>query len=172
MTYDIALACPADLDGITSLLHANSPSQGGSLTGEFPREKVAVMAMGGSPVVVARRDDSVVGVLFSATRDGPAPPSVQAMWAAWPGQPDAYVYGPACIAQSERGQGLLAQLYAALRLYCPDREAVLFIRNDNAASMRAHERLGMHVVAGFALDGADYAVLSDRPTDATGDESA
>jgi hypothetical protein len=170
--YTIELVCAADLDGITTILHANSPSQGGSLTGEFPREKVALMAMGGSPVVVARRDGRVVGVLFSAAKDGPAPPSVRAMLAAWPGQPDAYVYGPACIAESERGQGLLAQLYAALRSHCPGREAVLFIRGDNIASMRAHERLGMHVVAGFALDGADYAVLSDRPTDATGDEPA
>jgi hypothetical protein len=169
--YAIELARAADLDGITSLLHANSPSQGGSLTGEFPREKVAVMAMSGSPVAVAHRDGRVVGVLFSAAKDAPAPPSVRAMLAAWPGQPDAYVYGPACIAESERGQGLLAQLYAALRTHCPQREAVLFIRGDNIASMRAHKRLGMREVARFTLDDADYAVLSDRPSEASGDES-
>jgi predicted GNAT family acetyltransferase len=67
-----------------------------------------------------------------------------------------------CIADSERGQGLLAKLYAALQRHYHGREAILFIRRDNAASLRAHERLGMHEVAGFALDGVDYAVFSDR----------
>lgn len=101
-------------------------------------------------------------MLFSAEKDHPAPPVVQAMLAAWPGGEDAYTYGPVCIAGSERGQGLLAGLYAALQQHYPGREAILFIRRDNAASLRAHERLGMHEVAGFALDGVDYAVFSDR----------
>ncbi|MCW3482090.1 N-acetyltransferase [Neisseriaceae bacterium JH1-16] len=162
--YDIALATAADLDGIAALLHANSPSQGGSLTGEFPRDKVAAMMAGGTPVLVARRDGRVVGVLFTAPKDTPVVvPSITAMWKAWPGQPDAYAYGPVCIAASERGQGLLPRLYAALQAHCPGREAVLFIRRDNTASLRAHLRLGMSEVAGYTLDGVDYAVLSDLP---------
>jgi len=161
--HDIALASAADLDGITALLQANSPSQGGTLTGEFPRDKVARMMAGGMPVVVARRDGLVVGVLFSGAKDDQAaPPPVRAMWAAWPGSADAYVYGPVCIAETERGQGLLPRLYAALQAHCPDREAVLFIRRDNAASLRAHQRLGMREVAAYTLDGVDYLVLSDH----------
>jgi predicted GNAT superfamily acetyltransferase len=159
--YEITLAASADVDGITALMRANSPSRGGSLTGEFPRDKVASMIDGGV-VMVAHREGQVVGVLFSAAKDHEAPPVVQAMLAAWPGREDAYTYGPVCIAGSERGQGLLAKLYAALQTYYPGREAILFIRRDNAASLRAHERLGMHEVAGFALDGVDYAVFSDR----------
>ncbi|WP_273823290.1 MULTISPECIES: GNAT family N-acetyltransferase [Pseudomonas] len=160
--YRINLATAADIEGITQLLQANSPSRGGSLTGEFPLEKVRQMALGNAPVVVACRDDQVVGVLFSAAKDTqPAPPSIQAMLAAWPGSPDAYVYGPACIAATERGQGLLAQLYAQLQRHYRGREAILFIRRDNEASRRAHARLGMHEVAGFTLDGDEYAVLSD-----------
>ena len=162
--YRINLASAADIEGIAQLLQANAPSQGGSLTGEFPLDKVRQMALGGSPVVVASRDDKIVGVLFSAPKDmHPAPPSIQAMLSAWPGTPDAYVYGPACIASTERGQGLLPQLYAQLQRHCPGREAILFIRTDNTASLRAHERLGMHEVAGFTLEGDEYAVLSDRP---------
>jgi len=159
--HDIALATAADLDGIAALLQANSPSNGGTLTGEFPSDKVARMMAAGTPVLVARRDGRVVGVLFSSAKHDPAaPPPVQAMWVAWPGQADAYVYGPVCIAASERGLGLLPQLYAALQAQCPGREAVLFIRRDNAASLRAHQRLGMNEVAGYTLDGVDYAVLS------------
>jgi L-amino acid N-acyltransferase YncA len=160
--YEIALATDADVDGITALLQANTPTRGGSLTGEFPRETVARMGLGKMPVIVARREQQVVGVLFSAARDNPtAPPAVKAMWEAWPGRPSAYAYGPVCIADTERGRGLLPKLYAALQAYCPGREAVLFIRRDNAASIRAHERLGMREVAGFILHGDDYAVYSD-----------
>lgn len=161
--YDIGLVTEADIDGIAGLLQENAPSQGGSLTGEFPREKVAHMVSGDLPVVVARRDGRVVGVLFSASSHNPsAPPSVRAMLAAWPGDEDAYVYGPACIAGTERGRGLLAKLYAALRERLPNREAILFIRADNEGSIRAHRRLGMRQVADFTLDGSLYLVFSDR----------
>ncbi|QXI28272.1 GNAT family N-acetyltransferase [Pseudomonas vanderleydeniana] len=160
--YSINLATAADIEGIAQLLQANAPSRGGSLTGEFPLEKVRQMALGSSPVVIALRDDTVVGVLFSAAKDAqPAPPSIKAMLAAWPGSPDAYVYGPACVAATERGQGLLAQLYTQLQRYQQGREAILFIRRDNTASLRAHARLGMHEVASFTLEGEEYAVLSD-----------
>lgn|SRR5574337_315980 len=161
--YEIATAAPADIDGITALLQANSPSQGGSLHGEFPRDKVARMALGEAPVMVARHDGKVVGVLFSSAKEKPSKsPAVRAMLAAWPGGPGAYLYGPACIAATERGRGLLSKLYNALKERHPAREAILFIRRDNGASLRAHKRLGMREVAGFVLDGEEFAVFSDR----------
>lgn len=161
--YDISSAAEADIDGIAALLQENAPSRGGSLTGEFPREKVAGMTLGGSPVVVARRGGNVVGVLFSSLKNNAsAPPAVRAMLAAWHGDDDAYVYGPVCIADTERGQGLLAKLYACLQCELPNREAVLFIRADNEASIRAHRRLGMRPVADFTLEGLPYLVFSDR----------
>lgn len=161
MNYDIALASVADVVELSRLLQANAPSQGGSLTGEFPPAKVEAMIRGGMPVVVARREERVVGVLFSAAVDAPGPPSVRAMLGAWPGSPTAYIYGPVCIADTERGRGLLPRLYAVLREQLPRREAILFIRRDNLASIRAHERLGMREVAGFVFEGSDYAVFSD-----------
>jgi L-amino acid N-acyltransferase YncA len=161
--YLVSTAQTADIDAITLLLQANSSSQGGSLTGEFSRDKVASMANGASPVIVARRvaDGPVVGVLFSAATATVQAPVVLAMLAAYAGRENAYVYGPVCIADSERGQGLLALLYSAMREQHGGAEAVLFIRRDNIGSVRAHERLGMREVAAFAFDGAQFAVYSD-----------
>lgn len=161
--YLVSMAQVADIDAITALLQANSPSQGGSLTGEFSRDKVAPMVVGASPVIVARRVAAgpVVGVLFSAAPAMAQAPVVLAMLAAYAGSGNAYVYGPVCIADSERGQGLLALLYAALRAQHGGAEAVLFIRRDNVGSLRAHARLGMHEVAAFVVDGAQFAVYSD-----------
>lgn len=161
--YLLGTAQAADIAPITALLQANSPSQGGSLTGEFSRDKVTSMADGASPVIVARRvaDGPVVGVLFSAAIASAQAPVVRAMLAAYAGGKRAYVYGPVCIADSERGQGLLALLYAAMRAQHGGAEAVLFIRRDNIGSLRTHERLGMREVAAFDFDGADFAVYSD-----------
>lgn len=161
--YRVSLAQAADIDAITTLLQANSSSQGGSLTGEFSRDKVAAMADGASPVIVARRaaDGPVVGVLFSAVPATAQAPVVLAMLDAYGGSVNAYVYGPVCIAASERGQGLLALLSSAMREQHGGAEAVLFIRRDNIGSLRAHERLGMREAAGFVCDGAGFAVYSD-----------
>ena len=161
--YLVSTAQAADVDAITALLQANSPSRGGSLTGEFPRDKVAAMADGASPILVARRaaHGPVVGVLFSAVPATARAPEVLAMVAAYAGAKDAYVYGPVCIADSERGQGLLALLYSAMRARHGGAEAVLFIRRDNLASLRAHQRLGMREVAAFVFYGAEFAVYSD-----------
>ncbi|MDH7796554.1 MULTISPECIES: GNAT family N-acetyltransferase [unclassified Beijerinckia] len=161
--YEFALAGQADIEAIATLLQANEPSRGGSLTGEFPREKVEHMVLQG-PTIVARHEGHVVGVLFSAAKDLNRDIAViRAMFAAWPGAPDAYQYGPVCIAASERGKGLMPLLYQALQKLHPGREAVLFIRADNAASIRAHERLGMRKMTSFLLDDVEYGVFSDRP---------
>lgn len=160
--YTIQPISPNDIDEVTWLMQANSPSQGGTLTGEFPRDKVEHMALNGSPVLVARRDGLLAGVLFTSSRSDPSlPPIIQAMLNAWPGSRDAYLYGPVCIAASERGRHLLEQMYQVLKRQCPAREAILFIRRDNLASIKAHLRLGMHDVASFSFQGHEYAVFSD-----------
>lgn len=158
--FSIGLADSVDVDELQWLLDANAPSRGGTLTGEFPREKVAAWLASGMPVVVARDVSGVAGVLFSSERSE-TPPVVAAMLRAWPGSADAYVYGPICIAERARGHHLSERLYAELRRQLPQREAILFIRRDNAASLRAHARLGMREVAAFEYEGASYVVLSD-----------
>jgi predicted GNAT family acetyltransferase len=82
------------------------------------------------------------------------------MLRAYRGTSDAYVYGPICVDEAERGRGLAGAMFAALRARLPGREGVLFIRRDNAASLRAHARMGMREVAGFTHDDAVFAVLS------------
>jgi predicted GNAT family acetyltransferase len=64
------------------------------------------------------------------------------------------------VAEEARGLGLAAAMFAALRARLPGREGVLFIRRDNAASLRAHKKMGMREVAGFAHGGAEMAVLA------------
>ena len=51
-------------------------------------------------------------------------------------------------------------MFAALRALLPGRDGVLFIRRDNAASLRAHEKMGMREVAQFTHGGAEMAVLA------------
>jgi predicted GNAT superfamily acetyltransferase len=114
------------------------------------------------PVIVARKEGQVVGYLISASREAYAGvPVVTAMLRAYPGAAsDAYVYGPVCVAEEARGRGLAGAMFAALRAGLPGRQGVLFIRRDNAASLRAHEKMGMREVARFTRGGAEMAVLA------------
>ena len=84
------------------------------------------------------------------------------MLKAWPGNADAYVYGPVCIDQAARGQGVLEALYAHVVARLPEREAILFINASNTRSLQAHGRLGMVQVANFTLGGEVFIVLSTR----------
>ncbi|MBB1601419.1 GNAT family N-acetyltransferase [Variovorax sp. UMC13] len=157
---DIDTATDADLPGILELQAAHQIARGGMLSAEFPRLKIEQM-MRTLPLVVARREGRVVGFLMAAERDMvAAPPVLRAMFAAYAGAPDAYVYGPICVDAAERGQGLAAAMFSKLRALQPGGEGVLFIRRDNEASLRAHRRMGMREVAGFELDGIGFAVFS------------
>ncbi len=159
--HEIAQAAAEDIDGILDLQERNQPERGGTLSARLPREwlEAAVAEM---PVIVAKKEGRVVGYLISASRARYAGvPVVEAMLRAYPGAaPDAYAYGPVCVAEEARGRGLAAAMFAALRARLPGREGVLFIRRDNAASLRAHATMGMREVAGFAHGGAEMAVLA------------
>jgi L-amino acid N-acyltransferase YncA len=159
--HEIVRATPEDIGGILDLQERNQPERGGTLSARLPQEWLEA-AVADMPVIVAKKEGRVVGYLISASRDAYAGvPVVAAMLRAYPGAaPDAYVYGPICVAEEARGRGLAAAMFAALRARLPGREGVLFIRRDNAASLRAHERMGMREVAGFAHGGAEMAVLA------------
>ncbi len=160
LTADIGLATEADLDGIVALQAANQRDRGGTLSGSLPRARIAEM-MRETPVIVARRGGRVVAFLMTGTRGMSADvPLVGAMFAAYPGAADAYVYGPVCVAAAERGQGLAQAMFAELRRLAPGREGILFIRRDNSASLRAHHKMGMREVSSFSHDGREFAVLS------------
>jgi predicted GNAT superfamily acetyltransferase len=159
---DIGKATEVDLDGILELQAANQTDSGGTLSASLPRSRVAAM-MQTMPLIVARRDGHVTGFLMTTTRamNGDLP-IVQAMFAAYHGTADAYVYGPICVSTEERGKGLAQAMFMELRRLEPGREGVLFIRRDNEASLRAHARMDMREVAGFQFKGFDFAVFSYR----------
>lgn len=161
--FTTTMASAKDIDDISRLLQANTAAHGGTLTGEFDRNTVVRMLDAGMPVIIAQEQDRLLGVVFSHAMGNPkAPPVVTAMEKAWPGSPGAYIYGPVCIDASARGRGILTLLYESLKQALPGREAVLFIRRHNVASLTAHQRLGMCEVAGFSAGGEEFAVFSDK----------
>ena len=156
----IGRATEADLDGILELQAANQLERGGMLSASLPRSRVAEMVRA-RPLIVAHRGGRVVAFLMNSAREmNDDVPIIRAMLDAYPGAADAYVYGPICVEQEERGHGLAQAMFAELRRLERGREGILFIRRDNPASLRAHTRMGMREVADFLFDGIDHVVLS------------
>ncbi|PDT72553.1 GNAT family N-acetyltransferase [Bradyrhizobium sp. C9] len=158
------LATSSDAEAISALLTANAGDRGGMLLGQWPREAIETRIASGQSIVIATGDDDrLLGALLTSEKGFDAAPPVQAMLEAWPGGPDAYVYGPVCVSPDARGLGVLEALFARLRATFPGREVILFIREDNPRSLKAHLRLGMREVARYDFDGKVFVVLSDRP---------
>jgi len=157
------LATVADIDDVAALLQANEVPAGGTLTGHFDQAKVAAM-LADMPGIVARRGAALAGVVLLGSRaTASSVPILAAMLAAYRGDDGAYLYGPVCVAASERGRGVAERLLAAVKAILPGREGVLFIRADNAASLHVHrDKLGMTVRARFRFADADHVVLSYR----------
>lgn len=157
---EIGRATEADLDGIMALQADNQPERGGTLSANFSRARIVEM-MREMPLIVARRGGRMTAFLISSTREiNQDIPIIRAMLDAYSGTANAYVYGPICVSAEERGRGLAQALYRELRRLEPGREGILFIQRGNRASLRAHEKMGMREVAGFAFNGNDYAVFS------------
>jgi predicted GNAT superfamily acetyltransferase len=157
---EIGLATKADIAGILELQDANQLDRGGLLSVGFPRQWFEAR-LSDTPVIVARRDGRIVAYLISSSIEAQASaPIVQAMLKAYPHSPSAYIYGPVCVADEERGHGLASALFADLLARVPDRECFTFIRADNAASLRAHAKMGMRTVATFTLGDVDYVVVA------------
>ena len=121
--YEIGLGTESDLDGILDLQEANLPHRGGTLSARLSREWLET-ALDTMPVVVARRNARLVGYLISSPIAGYAGVAVvEAMLQAYRGTPDAYVYGPICVADGERGRGLAGEMFEALRARLPGAKA-------------------------------------------------
>lgn len=157
---NIGRASEADLDGIMELQAANQPESGGMLSANLSRSHV-VELMHELPLMVARRDANIIAFLMTSARDmNDDIPIIRAMLNVYPGTSDAYIYGPICVKEEERGRGLAQVMFTELRRLEPGREGILFIRRDNPASLRAHVKMGMCEVARFIFDGIDYVILS------------
>ena len=157
---EIATAAGRDIAGILALQDANQPERGGALSARLSRAQLEAM-LADLPLLVARRGEGIVGYLLAASRTTVAEvPIVRAMLAAYPGKPDAYVYRPIVVAETERGRGLAQKLFESLRTRLPGREGILFIRADNSASLRAHEKMGVVPRCTFRQNDREYVVLS------------
>ena len=157
---EIRLAEPDDVPGMLDLQERNLPHRGGTLSVRFSHAwfEEAIAAM---PVIVARRDEKVVGYLVSSSLAANAGvPIVQAMLQAYRGGLRAYIYGPICVEETERGRGIAAAMFESLKARLPGREGILFIRRDNEASLRAHTKLGIRSVAEFEHDSVKLVALS------------
>jgi L-amino acid N-acyltransferase YncA len=158
--YEVGLATRADIADILALQERNLRENGGTLSVRFSAEWFET-ALGDMPILVARRSGRVVGYLVSSSKAAQADvPIIQATLRAYPGAADAYLYGPICVADTERGRDLPAVLMSALRQRLPGREGITFIRRDNVRSMRAHAKIGMREVAEFVHGGAAIVVVS------------
>jgi L-amino acid N-acyltransferase YncA len=147
---------------VSSLLMANSSERGGSLYGDWSIGVVTNWITSGALIAVAIDGSRLVGVLFTSEKAQASATPVVAMLRAWPGTADAYVYGPICIDESARGQGVLERLFAYVAGRLPGREAILFIKANNTRSLQAHARLGLRQVADFELGGEVFIVLSSE----------
>jgi L-amino acid N-acyltransferase YncA len=153
---EIGPAAPNDIAGILELQAEKVIDRGGLLSVAFSREffEKAITEM---PVIVARRDGRVIGYVVSSSLAAQAHvPIVGAMLCVYRGGAGAYLYGPICVAQNERGHGLATRLFAAIRRQLTGREGILFIRRDNASSSRAHAKMGLREVAEFTYGGAPH----------------
>ncbi|MBN2107948.1 MAG: GNAT family N-acetyltransferase [Deltaproteobacteria bacterium] len=157
---EVVRATEADIAGILELQAANQAENGGGLSASLPGSRIVEM-MSDMPLIVARRNDRIIGFLMTSIRAMNADvPIIRAMLDAYPGSDTAYLYGPTCVDIKERGKGLAQAMFEELRRLLPGREGILFIRRDNTASFAAHDKMGMREVASFEFNGADYAVFS------------
>jgi L-amino acid N-acyltransferase YncA len=161
--YDIAVARPDEIPGILALQEPNLPDNGGTLSvrqsADWFKQTMADM-----PLIVARRDGKVVGYMVAASLAAKTHVAiVQDMLRNYPASPGCYSYGPVCVAGSERGKGLAGLMFAVLREQLPGRSAMTFIRSDNAASLRAHEKMGLRILGEFENGGERYTALAYQP---------
>lgn len=161
-TLNIKVATSDDLDGILKLQSDNQTSQGGTLSGGLSLDQIQEM-MNDMPQIVAIVNNQVVGFLLTtsqAVHKERNVPIVDAMFASYSGNVNSYIYGPVCVNKTQRGKGLAQLMFKELLLQEPNREGILFIKNDNEASLRAHEKMGIHKVNSFNFNNAEFSVFA------------
>lgn len=165
-TILIKVATSTDLEGILELQFENQTAQGGSLSGAMNRDQIEEM-MVDMPQIVAYLGEELVGFLLTssqAVQKNRPIPIVDAMFASYAGNQYAYIYGPVCVSSTQRGKGLAQLMFDELQKQQPNREGILFIRSDNEASIRAHEKMGMHKVGDFNFKEASFYVYAYTST--------
>ena len=158
----IKIANSIDLEGIVKLQSENQKSQGGTLSGELNINQIEEM-MKDMPQIVAYVNQEIVGFLLTtsqAVHKKRNVPIVDAMFKSYQGNIDSYIYGPVCVSKTQRGNGVAQLMFKELLLQEPNREGILFIENDNEASLRAHEKMGIKKVGHFNFNNKDFNVFA------------
>ncbi len=158
--YETGLATTHDIPAIVAMQEVNLHEIGGGLsvrqTADWFRRTMSEM-----PIVVARRDDLVVGYALATSIAAKSHVSiVQTMLLAFPATPNCYLYGPVCVAEKERGNGLAGMMYEEMRKRLPGRMAMSFVRSDNVSSIRANRKMGKIELGEFIHDGECYIVFA------------
>src|SRR6185437_452756 len=154
--YEITLATPDDIPGILTLQEPNLVERGGGLsvrqTADWYRNAIVEKA-----VVVGRRGDKVVGYVLGTSLAAKAHVAIiQTMLHTFPAPPDCYLYGPVCVAETDRGIGLAAALLPVVQTQRGGRHAMTLVRAHNAPSLRAHRKMGMRELGTFLSDGHSH----------------
>jgi len=158
--YDISLGRAEDIPGILVLQEANLAERGGGLavrqTADWYRNAIREKSL-----VVGRYDSKVVGYVLGTSLAAKAHVMiVQTMLRSFPPPPDCYLYGPVCVAKTQRGKGLAGALFQVLQTHMAGRPAMTFIRADNMLSLRARRKMGMSELGAFVTDDVSYIALS------------
>lgn len=147
--YDISLATLNDIPGILALQEPNLPDNGGSLSVRLTADwfKNAILEQS---VIAGRRSGKVVGYVLGTSLAAKGHVGIiQTMLRTFPPPPDCYLYGPVCVAETERGKGLAGALFEVLRTHMGNRPAMTFVRADNTPSLQAHRKMGMRELGIF-----------------------
>ena len=158
----IKLASLHDVEGIVKLQSKNQKSEGGTLSGELDANQIQEM-MKDMPQIVALVNEEIVGFLLTTSQAVHKKRNVSivdAMFKSYAGNTESYIYGPVCVSKTQRGRGLAQLMFQELLLQEPNREGILFIQNDNEASLRAHEKMGIKKVSSFNFNDKDYYVFT------------
>ncbi|MEH2353534.1 MAG: GNAT family N-acetyltransferase [Nostoc sp.] len=87
-------------------------------------------------------------------------PIIKVMLQTYPGTKDAYLYGPICVDETMRGQGIAAEMFAKLKDFLPKREGILFIKANNKASLQAHQKMSVCKMAEFIYEGTEFLIFA------------
>src|SRR5262245_30208682 len=157
--YDISLGRVDDIPGILVLQEANLPERGGGLavrqTADWFRRAMLYKSL-----IVGSTERKVFGYVLGTSLAAKAHVMIiQTMLRNFPPPPDCYLYGPVCVAETQRGNGLAAALFQVLQSHMAGRPAMTFIRTDNISSLRAHRKMGMSELGTFVTEGVSYIAL-------------
>ena len=159
--FTITTAETNDIPAIAKLLQKYEQNKNGGLFSNFSLKKTIAMVNEALTVVIACHDSKVIGVVFAAPPQEDLPPIIQAMLAVHPITADNYLYGPVCIDEEFRNQGVIELMYQKLQQLLPEFHPLLFIGEDNIESIHAHQKLGLTEKAKFIFNGQQFLIFSD-----------